>query len=351
MNYAGYDDYYKPLDEFVSAALDNSSVFKQDLSIADNKVRLVSAYKPLVDTLKPAIEHLSCDSSHEAADFTIFLIDLSQVEGGHLPSIPWEPLLRRGHRGIHIDGLYMQFVHIEETDVRILSAYDSRKNRAYYIVSSTEKLPWYISGAPMHEIIYWWVRSNNMHILHCGVVGDQQKGIALLGAKGAGKSTTVLSCLENGFQYISEDYCIVTGDEIPVAYNLYNSAKFTKYTLEIFPHLAKNVSNKKTKNSKYLVYYKDIYPDKMVHKLPLSALVSLNLNIQAAPSLKKINVDKAFLDMISSTTLQNPTYELSSTDFFQKLKKKLPAYELTYGQDIESTLELLSTLMTHSKGN
>jgi hypothetical protein len=346
MNYASYEDYYEPLEEFVSKVLDGTSVFKQDLSIANNNVRLVSSYKPLVDTLKPAIEHLSCDSSNEASDFTIFLIDLSRVEGGHLPSIPWEPLLRRGHRGIHVDGLYMQFVHIKETDVRILSAYDSRKNQAYYIVSSTEKLPWYISGAPMHEIIYWWVRSNNMHILHCGVIGDQEKGIALLGAKGAGKSTTVLSCLENGFHYISEDYCIVTSDEVPVAYNLYNSAKFTDYTLEKFPHLAKHVNNKRSKNSKYLVYYKDIYPDRMVHKLPLSALVSLNLNIEASPLLKKIDVDQAFLDMISSTTLQNPTYELSSTDFFQKLKKKLPAYELTYGRDTKSTIELLSTLMT-----
>ena len=351
MNYASYEDYNEPLDEFVSTVLDGSSVFKQDLSIADQKVRLISSYKPLVDTLTPAIEHLSCCFPNEAPDFTIFLIDLSQLEGGHLPAIPWEPLLRRGHRGIHVDGLYMQFVHIEETDVRILSAYDSHKKQAYYIVSDAEKLPWYISGAPMHEILYWWVRSNNMHILHCGVVGNQQNGIALLGAKGAGKSTTVLSCLENGFSYISEDYCIVTSDEVPIAYNLYNSAKFTDYTLEKFPHLAKYVNNKRSKNSKYLVYFKDIYPDRIAYKLPLSALISLNLNVEASPSLKKIDVDKAFLDMISSTTLQNPTYELTSTDFFQKLKKKLQAYELTYGRDTESTIELLSTIMTYGKGN
>ena len=351
MNHASYEDYCEPLDEFVSTVLDGSSVFKQDLSIADHNVRLISSYKPLLDTLTPAIEHLFCDYSNEAPNFTISLIDLSQLERGRLPAIPWEPLLRRGHRGLHVDGLYMQFVHIKETDVRILSAYDSYKKQAYYVVSDTEKLPWYISGAPMHEILYWWVRSNSMHILHCGVVGDQQNGIALLGAKGAGKSTTVLSCLENGFSYISEDYCIVTSDEVPVAYNLYNSAKFTNYTLEKFPHLAKYVNNKRSKNSKYLVYFKDIYPDSIAHKLPLSALISLNLNVEASPSLKKIDVDKAFLDMISSTTLQNPTYELTSTDFFQKLKKKLQAYELTYGRDTESTIKLLSTIMTYGKGN
>ena len=351
MNQASYDDYCKPLDEFVSTVLDGSSVFKQDLSIADHNVRLISSYKPLVDILTPAIEHLSCYFSNETPDCTISLIDLSQLEGGHLPTIPWEPLLRRGHRGIHVGGLYMQFVDIKETDVRILSAYDTHKKQAYYIVSDTQKLPWYISGAPMHEILYWWVRSNNMHILHCGVVGDQHQGIALLGPKGAGKSTMVLSCLENGFHYISEDYCIVTNDEVPLAYNLYNSAKFTDYTLEKFPHIAQHVNNKRSKNNKYLVYYKDLYPDKIVRKLPLSALISLNLNIEASPSLQKTDVDKAFLAMISSTTLQNPTYELSSTDFFQKLKKKLQAYELTYGRDTESTLELLSTLMTYGKGN
>lgn len=351
MNHASYDDYSKPLDEFVSTVLERSLTFRQDLSIADHNVRLISSYKPLVDTLTPAIGHLSSNFSTEPLDCTISLIDLSQLEGGHLPSIPWEPLLRRGHRGIHVDGMYLQFVDIRETDVRILSAYDNRKKQAYYIVSDTKKLPWYISGAPMHEILYWWVRSNNMHILHCGVVGDQQQGIALLGAKGAGKSTMVLSCLENGFSYVSEDYCIVTSDEVPLAYNLYNAAKFTDYTLEKFPHLAQHVNNTRSKNSKYLVYYKDVYPDKIINKLSLSALISLNLNMDASPSLQNIDVDKAFLDMISSTTLQNPTYELSSTNFFQQLKKKLQAYELTYGRDTESTLELLSTLMTNSKGN
>lgn len=346
MDYASYKDYCGPLHEFVTKALDRSEVFQQDLSIADHCVRLVSPYKPLVDTLIPAIEHLSSDVVHEVPDFTIFLIDLSQTECGHLPAIPWEPLLRRGHRGIHVDGLYMQFVHIQETDVRILSAYDSRQKRAYYIVSDTQKLPWYINGAPMHEILYWWVRSNNMHILHCGVVGDQHNGVALLGAKGAGKSTLVLSCLENGFYYISEDYCIVTNDEVPIAYNLYNSAKFTNYTLKKFPHLAKHVSNEGSQNSKYLVYYKDIYPDSIIHKLPLSTLVSLNLDIEASSSLQRTDVDQAFLDMISSTTLQNPIYELTSTDFFQKLKEKLQAYILTYGYDTESTLDVLSAIVS-----
>jgi len=345
MAYACYKDYCEPLDEFVTTVLDESSVYQQDLSIADHNVRLISSYKPLVDTLKPAIEHLFCDFSKLAPDFTIFLIDLSQLKGTHLPLIPWEPLLRRGHRGILVDGLYMQFVHIKETDVRIFSAYDVHKKQAYYIVSDREKLPWYISGAPMHEILYWWVRSNNMHILHCGVVGNKQKGIALLGAKGTGKSTMVLTCLENGFHYISEDYCIVTSDEVPIAYSLYNSAKFTNYTFEKFPHLAAHRKNKSSINDKYLVYYKDIYPDKIVNKLPLSALISLNLKIDAASSLKQIDMDKAFLDMISSTTLQNPIYELSSTDFFQKLKMRIKPYELTFGCDEKTTLKLLSTLV------
>ncbi len=345
MVHASYEDYYEPIEKFVLSVVDKFQVSHCDLTIANHNVRLISPYEPLINILRPAIEHLSSDFSNEAIDFKIFLIDLSRAEGLPLPSIPWEPLLRRGHRGILVDGMYLQFVHIEETDVKILSAYDSRNDRAYYIVSSTERLPWYISGAPMHEILYWWVRSKNMHILHCGVVGNDSNGVAFLGAKGAGKSIMVLTCLENGFQYVSEDYCVVTNDEKPIAYNLYNSAKFTNFTFEKFPHLAAFKKNEKTVNGKYLVYYKDVYPDKMANKLPIKALISLNLEIDAASSLKKIDVDKAFLDMIASTTLQNPIYELSSTDFFQKLKQKTPGYELTYGRDTETTLDLLTNLV------
>ena len=64
-------------------------------------------------------------------------------------------------------------------------------------------------------------------------------------------------------------------------------------------------TNDKKVNGKSLVYYKDIYPDRMIEKLPLKALISLNLDLEAVPSLKEMDMDKAFLDMISSTTLQN----------------------------------------------
>jgi hypothetical protein len=206
-------------------------------------------------------------------------------------------------------------------------------------------LPWYISGAPLHEIFYWWARSNNMHILHCGVIGNQNNGIALLGAKGAGKSTMVLSLLENGFHYISEDYCILSGGEWPVAHNLYNSAKFTSYTFEKFPHLAVHKKNIETINDKHLVYYKDIYPDKLLKKLPLKALVTLNLQVNSPSILQKLDMDHAYLDMITSTTLQNPVYELSSNDFFKKVKLKVTAYKLLYGADTKKTQELLSELI------
>ncbi|MCP4950247.1 MAG: hypothetical protein GY922_00140 [Proteobacteria bacterium] len=344
-DYAGYDDYCAPIEQLTAAVTGAGHVNQYDLSIAGHNVRLRSPYQPLIDTLKPAIEHLVHEVSDEIVDLEIFLIDLSRTGGLSLSVIPWEPLLRRGHRGISVDGMYLQYVHIAETDVRILSAYDSRKDRAYYFVSSTEGLPWYISGAPMHEILYWWVRSKNMHILHCGVVGKDDKGIALLGGKGAGKSTMVLSCLERGFQYVSEDYCIVTNSDKPVAYNLYNSAKFTDFTFEMFPHLLSYVKNDRKRNDKTLVYYKDIYSAKITSKLPLEALISLNLDLNATASLTRVDMDKVFLDMISSTTLQNPIFELSSTDFFQGLKSRLPGYELTHGSKTDATFELLAGLL------
>ena len=346
MKYAGYGDYCDPIQDFTASVVGDFGAVHRDLTVADHNVRLISPYQTLVDTLAPAIEHLSSDFSKEDVDFEIYLIDLSRTGGLQLPAIPWEPLLRRGHRGIHVDGLYLQYVHILETDVRILSAYDSRSNRAYYFVSSTERLPWYISGAPMHEILYWWVRSKNMHILHCGVVGNDTDGVAFLGAKGAGKSTMVLTCLERGYRYVSEDYCVVTNDEEPIAYNLYNSAKFTGFTFEKFPHLAAFRTDDRKVNGKSLVFYKDIYPDQMINKLPVRALVSLNLELNADTTLRNIDVDKAFLDMISSTTLQNPVYELSSSRFFQELKLKTPGYELTYGRDSEATNELLDNLIS-----
>lgn len=345
MKHAQYEDYQRPLSEFTADAWERHETSTCDLQIAGQKVRLTSSHAPLIDTLIPAIAHLKTEEAHAQLDFEICLIDLSRIEGKKLPSIPWEPLLKRGHRGLKVGDVYLQFVHILETGVRILSAYDSRNNRAYYFVSSTEQLPWYIMGAPMHEILYWWVRSKDMHILHCGVVGNSDGGVALLGAKGAGKSTMVLNCLERGFQYISEDYCIVTNDAVPVAYSLYNSAKFTDFTFHLFPHLASFKANDGGEAAKILVFYQDIYPDQIVREVPLKALVSLNLQSDGGAGLSPIDMHQTFLDMISSTTLQNPVYELSSTAFFHDLKQKLPSFEMTHDGNLEESHDLLLNLL------
>ena len=340
-----YAAFYEPLQEFVGSVFAEGEVVSEDFDIASKQIRLRSLHPYLIERLKPAISHLSLGDRETKADLVISLIDLSQLVDMKLPKIPWGQLINHGHRGFHVDGLYLQYVHILSTDVRILSVYNSKTNHAFYLVSDAKRLPWYISGAPMHEILYWWTRDQDMHILHSGVIGSDYKAVALLGAKGAGKSTLVLNALEYGFKYIAEDYCIVTIDQEPIAYSLYNSAKFTDYTFEHFPHFTRFRRNQASGKDKHLVYYREIYPDQLVNARPLSAFISPKLVKDAVSKLNSISQDQAFLDLISSTTLQNPIFETTSKTFFQKLSTRLPAYELVHWADTEQTLTLISEVM------
>jgi energy-coupling factor transporter ATP-binding protein EcfA2 len=55
-------------------------------------------------------------------------------------------------------------------------------------------------------------RSQKLASLHAACVGRNGRGILLMGASGAGKSTVTLQCLLQGFDFLSEDSVFVTPD-------------------------------------------------------------------------------------------------------------------------------------------
>ena len=85
MQYANYNDYFEPLNEFITSVFNDSPVCHRDLDVADHSVRITSSYAPLIDALMPAIEHLSSNTSVDISDFTIFLVDLSKTKNGFFP--------------------------------------------------------------------------------------------------------------------------------------------------------------------------------------------------------------------------------------------------------------------------
>jgi hypothetical protein len=90
-------------------------------------------------------------------------------------------------------------------------------------------------AAPLRRLLSWALGPDVLFV-HAGAVGSEA-GIALLmGASGAGKSSTSLACLRAGMGFISDDYCVVRG-EPPIAHQLYGTARLCDHDVERFGDL------------------------------------------------------------------------------------------------------------------
>jgi hypothetical protein len=79
---------------------------------------------------------------------------------------------------------------------------------------------------PFLEIFHAWLIDSPWQPIHGGAVGGPDGGVLLAGGSGAGKSTTVLSCVREGWLYAGDDYlAITTRDGEGTVGNLYGSAR------------------------------------------------------------------------------------------------------------------------------
>ena len=94
--------------------------------------------------------------------------------------------------------------------------------------------------------------------LHCSAILDKGELVLVFGASGAGKSTTMASLLQKGYQPFSDDVCVPefqpTADEIRL-FSSYPMMKFWKETLDLTGYSLKADRKIRPDMEKYGMYY------------------------------------------------------------------------------------------------
>ena len=310
----------------------NGGTIDRHYSIGGNQVKLCFAGSALIPFITPALDHLVSESVKEPA-LTVCLWD-SASTNVRMPSPPWgeEDYLARGKiRGCSDKRIQIAY-HLGSF---ILSMLDLERSMGIFWIRDASKVLFGDRASPLRAIFHWWMRSNNLQMLHAATVSTREGGVLIPGKSGSGKSTVALACLLSGLNYLGDDHILVGDANLPIAYSLYNSAKLHYDHLCSFPDLASKVRNKpEHENEKAVIYLYEHFPELIREKVEIRKI--LIPEITDSQESKICNASKAeSLRALAPSTLFQLTGS-ASEDFqsIAKVVKEVPSFKLMLGTDL-----------------
>jgi len=327
---------------------------KRYYNIGGHSVCLRIAGSALIPHLTPALEHLSTESVLKPGLTVCIWDDVST--GTRMPPPPW------ARYAVYNTGGEMQSVYTRRGDVRgfnndrICTAYnwsaaslsmlDKNKNMALYWTHDARGLPSYETSAPLRTILHWWMSRHGHQFVHSGALDTSRGGILLAGKGGSGKSTTVLSCLNAGMRYVSDDYCLITADPRPFVYSIYSSAKLNADNIWRVPHLMPTLSNPERMDDEKAVFF--LYPflaEKITTGAPVRAVLLPRISGRTETELIPASPMDALSALALSTMSQLAGAGRESVGIIQRFVHQVPCYHIELGTDLSQIPDVILSLL------
>ena len=338
---------------FNRAAQQTGHPIEQWYRFGDLTARCRFAGQSLVAVLSPALAHLRVEAT-AAPDLDIHLRDSASTDE------PLSPLLALLTRELHRDPyrwlsprhelLGISNERVPATHDRwsgVFSVFDRSSQRAVYWVDDATKVPHFEQGAQLRTLLSWWLSDANYQPAHAGAVGFDDGGVLLAGKGGSGKSTTSLLCLEAGFGYTGDDYCMFSTNAIPQAFSMYNTAKLNGCAdLERQPRYAPLIENTDgTDDEKLMLFVHRHFPEQVLLSFPIKAVIVPHVGGEPLVRLREISPGHALRAIGPSTLGQLPGAAGAALHRMAELVQRVPCYELQLGHDPNAVPGVIAGLL------
>lgn len=306
-------------------------------------IRCRFAGAALVSPIESALEHLATQSL-AAPELTVCLWD-SVSTCTKMPSPPWlsSDYMARGEvRGYNDD----RFHTVLDLGTGMLSMLDMERNLALYWIRDARRIPYYESAAPLRTILHRWMRTRGRQLVHAAAVGTSAGGVLLAGKGGSGKSTTALACVNDGFGYVSDDYCLLAADPSPRCFSLYNSAKLDAEGVQRFPRFAPTITNADRQAQEKVVLFLARSPVvKMEKCIPIRAIVLPRITGGPETTLREATHAESLRELAASTIFQLPGAGEEDLKGIARFVRQVPSYVLNLGYDIARIPRTISEVL------
>ena len=220
----------------------------------------------------------------------------------------------------------------------ILRAEDYLKN-TYYLLSNPNIYPkWAIANHPFALAVFLWAQRHDLLMLHAAAVGKDGHGVLIAGHGGTGKSTLACSCLADGFDFISDDYCLLSASGSRIAYPIYTNVSLNPDSLAGLPLFKPfEILPMQAEKSSFSVSETVIKS-----ALPVEAIILPQITDNTEPEMTMDKSNKALVQVIYSTNKQLGYF--FDTAFVRKLAQRLlgmPVYRFSLTKDLQKNCRYL----------
>lgn len=285
----------------------------------------------LAPCLTPALEHLRIDTT-ENPDMVIHAWDTHST-GVEMVPPPCDlaDFTDRGDIwGFNSKRIKTAF-HWSEYSVNVM---DMETNTGVYWVKKPQAFPYWVPSSPFRTLFHWWMEKRGNQLLHAASFGTTGGAVLLTGKGGAGKSSTALTCLQNGMLYLGDDYVVVCGGPAPTVYSLYCNAKVNKVDLPLYADMQQFVLPQVSPDQEKVVLA--LWPAFMKQfrkSMPLKAILTPVIGHQTTTSVQPIAFWPVQRAMSFTTMSQLPLVSEKTHHFINNLVSGLPCFSLELGSD------------------
>lgn len=303
------------------------------LDLGGAALRLDFAGEAMLANVVPALAHLAIPP-RERADLEVSIWD-SASTGVRMPPPPWSPgdYVARGEiRGQDgSQGIELAY----NPGSGVLSMFCAQRGSAMLWTHDARRSPYWEQAAPLRTLLNWWSSRRRQQLVHAAAVGSAAGAVLLTGRGGSGKSTTALSALLSGMDYIGDDYvlCDLSGAG-PVVHSLYNTAKVDAATLEYLPALGRMLHNpERPADEKAVIFVQQHFPQQMCRRRELRAVVVPRICQAPTPRLAPMRPATAYLALSPTTIFQLPGAREQALAFLKQMVECLPCFQLELSRD------------------
>ena len=222
------------------------------LDIGGYRVRIRSTSRLLHDRLRRPLAHLEVAPDTIAPSFTVDFID-----GTDLDDIPVSLPVTAQQSSPEQEtqeyqaGPYQFTLHGD----CVLTAMNRDASRTVGIVRDPARWPLEHYQQAIFISLYQHLQVRGLYLIHASAIGRNGQAILFSAKSGAGKTTTMLTCVQAGFQFYSDDATLLrqTGDGQIEVVSLLGCMNVTDKTLGWFPELAPHTSEAVSRTGKRLV--------------------------------------------------------------------------------------------------